>query len=33
VNPTNVGHRTQHVQLYDGDQRLVVIDRTITVWP
>jgi hypothetical protein len=33
VNPTNVGHRTQHVQLYDRDRRLTVIDRTITVWP
>jgi hypothetical protein len=33
VNPTNVGHRAQDVELYDGDQLLATIDRTITVWP
>ena len=33
VNPTNVGHRAQDVELYDGDELLATIDRTITVWP
>ena len=33
VNPTNVGHRSQDVQLYDGDELLATIDRTITVFP
>ena len=33
VNPTNVGHRSQGVQLYDGDELLATIDRTITVYP
>jgi hypothetical protein len=33
VNPTNVGHRGQDVELYDGDELLATIDRTITVWP
>ena len=33
VNPTNVGHRTQTVRLYDGKRRLVTIARTITIWP
>jgi hypothetical protein len=33
VNPTNVGHRDQHVWLYDGAKQLVEIKRTITVWP
>ena len=33
VNPTNVGHRSQDVRLYDGDELLATIDRTITVWP
>ena len=33
VNPTNVGHRSQDVGLYDGDELLATIDRTITVWP
>ena len=33
VNPTNVGHRSQDVELYDGDELLATIDRTITVWP
>jgi hypothetical protein len=33
VNPTNVGHRAQDVELYDGDELLASIDRTITVWP
>ena len=33
VNPTNVGHRDQHVWLYDGAKRLVEVKRTITIWP
>ena len=33
VNPTNVGHRAQDVELYDGDELLAAINRTITVWP
>jgi hypothetical protein len=33
VNPTNVGHRSQRVWLYDGSKRLLVVNRTITVWP
>jgi hypothetical protein len=33
VNPTNVGHRTQDVRLYDGKQRLAVVERTITIFP
>jgi hypothetical protein len=33
VNPTNVGHRSQDVRLYDGKQRLAVVERTITIFP
>jgi|1185.fasta_scaffold442723_1 hypothetical protein len=33
VNPTNIGHRETDVDLYDGDERLVHIDRTMTVFP
>jgi hypothetical protein len=33
VNPTNVGHRAQDVELYDGEQRLFTVRRTITVFP
>jgi hypothetical protein len=33
VNPTNVGHRDTDIDLYDGDRRLLHVDRTITVWP
>jgi hypothetical protein len=33
VNPTNVGHRTQTVRLYDGKRKLVTVNRTITIWP
>jgi hypothetical protein len=33
VNPTNVGHRSQDVWLYDGETELLHIDRTITAWP
>jgi hypothetical protein len=33
VNPTTVGRRSADVELYDGEQLLARIDRTITVWP
>jgi hypothetical protein len=33
VNPTNVGHRPQNVRLYDGDELLSTIERTITIFP
>jgi hypothetical protein len=33
VNPTNVGHRAADVWLYDGNTRLLSIDRNVTVYP
>ena len=33
VNPTNVGARSQDVELYDGEERLLTIDRNVTVFP
>ena len=33
VNPTNVGHRAQTVELFDGPTRLLRLERTITVFP
>jgi hypothetical protein len=33
VNPTNVGRRSQDVELLDGDRRLLHLDRTVTVFP
>ena len=33
VNPTNVGRRSQDVDLYDGERRLLHLDRSITIWP
>jgi hypothetical protein len=33
TNPTNVGHRDASVTLKDGDETLVHIHRTITVYP
>ncbi len=33
VNPTNVGHRSQDVELYDGEKLLLTIDRSVTVFP
>jgi hypothetical protein len=33
VNPTNVGHRSQDVQLFDGDELLATIERSVTVFP
>jgi hypothetical protein len=33
VNPTNVGHRPQTVDLYDDQTKLLEIDRSITIFP
>jgi hypothetical protein len=33
VNPTNVGRRSQSVELMDGDASLLSYDRTVTVFP
>jgi hypothetical protein len=33
VNPTNIGHRSQDVALYDGDNFLTSINRELTVFP
>jgi hypothetical protein len=33
VNPTNVGRRSQDVELLDGDKHIATIHRTITVFP
>jgi hypothetical protein len=33
VNPTNVGHRSQAVELDDGQTKLFTIHRTITIFP
>jgi hypothetical protein len=33
VNPTNVGHRSQDVELFDGSELLATVERTITVFP
>jgi hypothetical protein len=33
INPTNVGHRSQDVELRDGDTVLAHVDRSITVFP
>jgi hypothetical protein len=33
VNPTNVGRRSQDVELRDGDTVLARVDRTITLFP
>jgi hypothetical protein len=33
VNPTNVGRRSQDVDLYDGERRLLHFDRQVTVFP
>ena len=33
VNPTNVGSRSQDVELYDGEERLLAIERTVRVFP
>ena len=33
VNPTNVGHRSQNVELRDGATPLLRVDRAVTVFP
>ena len=33
VNPTEVGRRSQDVALYDGDEPLLELDRTVTIFP
>jgi hypothetical protein len=33
VNPTNVGTRSQDVELYDGEDRLLAIERDVKVFP
>ena len=33
VNPTNVGRRSQDVELTDGERSLLRLDRTVTVFP
>ena len=33
VNPTNIGRRSQDVELRDGEVTLAHIDRTITIFP
>ena len=33
TNPTNVGNRSANVILMDGQQKILEIHRTITVWP
>ena len=33
VNPTNVGRRSAAVALYDGNELLARVDRTVTVYP
>ena len=33
VNPTNVGHRAENVQLYDGARPLVTVHRDVTIFP
>jgi hypothetical protein len=33
VNPTNIGHRSQDVALYDGGSFITSVERTVTVFP
>ena len=33
VNPTNIGRRSADVGLYDGEELLAQVDRTLTVFP
>jgi len=33
VNPTNLGHRKQTVELFDGRKKLLHLDRSITIFP
>jgi hypothetical protein len=33
VNPTNVGRRSQNVELDDGETPILTVHRTITIFP
>jgi hypothetical protein len=33
VNPTNIGHRSQNVELDDGSTKVLVVHRTVTIFP
>jgi hypothetical protein len=33
VNATNLGHRSQSVQLHDEDVPLAAIERSVTIFP
>jgi hypothetical protein len=33
VNPTNVGHRSRSIELYDGETRISAIHQKVTVYP
>lgn len=33
VNPTNVGRRSSNVELRDGEEHIVTVKRTITIYP
>ncbi len=33
VNPTNIGHRSQNVELDDGKTKILVVHRTVTIFP
>jgi hypothetical protein len=33
VDPTNVGRRSADVTLYDGDEKLLTVDRQVTIFP
>jgi hypothetical protein len=33
VNPTEIGHRPQDVDLYDGETQLLHVDRDVTIFP
>jgi hypothetical protein len=33
MNPTNIGHRSAGVSLYDGDTKLLHVSRAVTIFP
>jgi hypothetical protein len=33
VDPTNVGRRSADVILYDGNEKLLTVDRQVTIFP
>jgi hypothetical protein len=33
VNPTNIGHRSEDVRLYDGSDLIATMHRNVTVFP